>query len=734
MKEVAEITENYIVSEGPVRLEHIRTLGGANYFSGGPVIHMRVNLNNYNEVYTNQIENFYERLSSTLPTLIEHHCSEGVRGGFFFRVREGTLLGHVIEHVAIELQTLAGMDVSYGKTRSSLVQGVYNIVFRFFDEYAGMLAGKAAVNMINSILADKEFDVLDIIEKLIFIREKQLLGPGTQAIVNELDNRKISWLRLDEFNLIQIGTGKYQKRIRATLTPQTSLLAVENTQDRFLTGKMLSNATLPVPETLNTTSVVEIKQNILLHPGKYIIRPRFRKTSFSRAVAVKDIESLEEKISAFRIGNEELMLQPFTAGHIIRLLVIGDSCSAAVKIELPEITGDGKKTISSLINELNSNPKRTPGDKGSLSLVQSDDETTLILKSLGLDYNSVPEAGKKIILKISPNPNNGSESENISDKVHAEYFSIALKAAHITGLDVAAVNFITPDFTLPPSETGAVLTEIFAAPNLRMYIYPSKGEPQNVVPAFVNHVLGENTMFDIPIISVTGSKGKTTCVKLIFFGLRFAGYEAGMSCSDGLFLEGKYTRKPETIYPFYVHLLLSDPYTTAAVLETPVENIMNYGLGYKSADFGIVLNIGENHLNEIDIKRKDDLAYAKSVVAEEVREDGYSVLNAEDEFSSDIQTRVRSKIAWFSSGKENEFSFKIIQTGAPFLTAGDNNTLLYYNNKILTCSFQIPIYPNLKDENGRILDSVLAGILVLLLMNIDKEHIMNSLDSLFKNN
>jgi cyanophycin synthetase len=729
VKEVQHIVSNYDMMSGPLVLEHIRILGGANYFSGGPVVHMRVNLKEFDEVYTNNIDGFYERLASCLPTLIEHHCSEGMRGGFFIRVREGTLLGHVIEHVAIELQTLAGMDVSYGKTRSSIEQGVFNIIFRFFDEYAGTYAGKAAVNLVNHILQGQEFNVLDVIEKLIFIREKQLLGPGTQAIVDELDKRCITWLRLDEYNLIQIGTGKYQKRIRATLTPQTSLLAVENSQDRYLTNRMFRDAALPVPDTLVSDSAEELKQYLHEHPGKYIIRPRHRKTTYSRAVIASDHNGLEEKISFVRLGNEQLMLQPFASGDIIRLLVIGENCCAAAKIELPSVTGDGKQTINELIACLNQDPRRTHGDKGILSFVSLDEETKLLLKILGMTSDSVPHEGENIVLKINPNPNNGSISENITDRLHEEYKTMALKAVRITGLDVAAVNIITTDFMQSPSETDAVLTEIYAAPNFRMYILPAVGKPQQVVPDFVDHVLRENKNFEIPLISVTGSTGKTVCTKMIYNCLRSAGLETGLSNSEGLFLEGRKVKEPETTNPVYVQLLLRDPSTAAAIVETPVENIMQYGLGYKLAHYGVVLNISDKHINEVDIKRQDDLAYAKSVVAEEVRKDGYTILNADDQFVVEMQNRLNSEIAWFSRNPVSGYTQQLIQNKTIILIAEDRN-IRFFINGVLKTSFSVSDNHALYNEEGKIYESVLAGILVLLLLGIDEIHITNSLNTI----
>ncbi len=725
MKEVKEIVEQYQVTDHPLTLEHLRVLGGANYFSGGPVIHMRVNLNEYDEIFTNDISGFYEKLAMTLPTLIEHHCSEGVRGGFFIRVQAGTLLGHVIEHVAIELQALAGMNVSFGKTRSTLKQGVYNIVFRFSDEYAGLFAGKAAVNLINALLSENEFPLMDIIEQLIFIREKHSLGPTTQAIVDEVEKREIPWQRLDEYNLIQIGTGIYQRRIRSTLTPQTSMLAVETSQDRFLTNMILNDAGLPVPQTMLSNSAEEIERFIRLKPGKYFIKPRFRTSSFSQGVIVDQLSDIRSQLDLMVCDNQQFIVQPYLSGEIIRLLVIGNQCCAAARIDLPSIKGDGIKSIKQLISDLNKDPKRSAGDKGILSFITVDSETRLILQSLNLTLDSIPEIDRQIILKNSPNPNNGSFSENITDLIHKDYRSLAVKAVHVSGLDVATVNFKTKGISVSPYNTKAFITDLYSAPNFRMYIKPTAGETEPVVPIFVDHILRENEKFHIPLVSVTGSVGKTTFTKIIHKGLSSMGLKTGMSNSEGLFLSGQKIKDSEIIDPRFVHLLLKDPHTETAVIETPVESIMNFGLGYTLADFGVVLNVTEQHINEIDIRRNDDLAYVKSVVAEEVRKEGYAILNADDELIREMQNRINSAIAWFSKDPDSPFVQNLINSQSTIAIVRNNNIdILYKGTKT---NIKLSNITHLTDDKGALYDSVVAAILLLHLAGYD----MNNVDQLF---
>jgi cyanophycin synthetase len=336
---------NYKLIDGPLLVENMKVFQGANYFSGGPVLLIRLNLGSFDEVFTNQINGFFENLSALIPSLSEHHCSEARKGGFFFRVKEGTLLGHVIEHVALELQTLAGMDAGYGKTRSTLTQGVYNIIFRFLDEEAGLYAGKAAVNLVNSILLNMEFGLNKIIEDLINIREKNLLGPSTQAIVDEAEKRKIPALRLDDYNLVQLGTGKFNKKIRATITSDTNLIAVETADSKYLTTLMLKDAGIPVLETIKTDSAEDVIAFGERINSAIVIKPSEAYQGKNLRIDLTGKDEIEEAFNYAMQFNQEVIAQPYFKGNSYRLLVINFKFVAAAELIPPFITGNGKATI-----------------------------------------------------------------------------------------------------------------------------------------------------------------------------------------------------------------------------------------------------------------------------------------------------------------------------------------------------------------------------------------------------
>ncbi len=705
--------ENYKVKKGPIKLEKIQVYYGANYYSGGPIVLFRINLGAYDEVFTDQIEGFYEKLSSLLPSLYEHYCSVGKIGGFFLRVREGTLPGHVMEHVAIELQTLAGMDVGYGKTRSTLSQGVYNVIFRYFDEEAGIYAGKAALNLVNSILKKEEFDVFQIIKNLIYIREKNLLGPSTQAIVDEAEKRGIPWLRLDEFNLVQLGTGKYNKRVQATLTSDTSYIATEMASDKFQTTLMLKEAGVPVPETIKTNNQNEIIDFRKRSGKAVVVKPVKGALGEYSWVGVNTLEDITEAYNLAREAGEFILAQEFIPGKSYRLLVIDYKFVAAAELELPAITGNGKSTIAGLIEELNSQPGRKWGDKDKLSKVEIDNITKRILLSKNYTLNTVLPEGEKLILKKSGNPKAGGFSRDVTAKVNYMNKFLAERAARTIGLNVAGVDIITKNIGTSILDNGGIILEINAAPDFRMHINPAEGKPRNVAVNLLNMLFPKNSAFKVPVFSVTGTAGKTIAVNLLNYCLEQSGYKTGMTNSDGLFITGKCLLKGDASYPEHVALVLKDKTIDCAVLETSREGIIRKGLGYQFADYGIVLNIFNDHIGSDDIKYIEDLAYAKSVVAEQVYDDGFTILNADNKMVFEMKERIYSQLALFSKNSENKHVCSHTRRGGLAVYIENEKIIIHHKNiKSALLSLQeIPL--TFKNKAEFLYDEILAVVTAL---------------------
>jgi cyanophycin synthetase len=723
MSENTENYGNYQIAEGPLKVQHIEVMHGANYFSAGPIVKLRINLGEYNEVYTNLIPGFPEKLVNILPTLQSHHCSVGKEGGFLLRVNEGTLLGHVIEHVSIELQTLAGMDAGYGKTRSTLEEGVYNIIFRYLDEAAGVYAGKAAVNLVNALLTGKEFAVKPAVDELINIREKNLLGPSTQAIVNEAEKRMIPTLRIDANNLVQLGTGKYHKSIRATITSDTNLIAVETADNKYLTNLMLSDAGIPVPDTLRTDKVDEALSFFTDHGKPVVVKPCDGYLGKNLAV---NLNNQNDIISAFNNAkklDERVLVQPHIAGKSYRLLVIGYKFVAASELTAPFITGNGQNTIAELIDQLNSDPQRQSGDKGKLTTVENDEITQKIISDKGYTPETVLQQNEQLFLKISGNMKLGGSAKDVTDTVHPFNIFLAERAAEVIGLNVAGVDIITNDITSPINENGGVIIEVNAAPDFRMHLNPTIGTPINVASNLLDLLFPINSKSRVPIFSVTGTAGKTMMVSLLNYGLTREGYTTGMTTTDGLYIGGKCLMKGDMTYAEYVNLVLKDPTIDCAILETSREGILRKGLGYKFADFGIVLNMYDDHVGADDIKYVEDLAYAKSVVAEEVYKEGYTILNADSSLVLEMRSRIYSNLILFSKYNDNAEVLAHIQSGkmAVFISEGK---IMLTDKTISTVIAELKNIPLTFREKARFTyDQLLATVASLAAFGIANEKI-----------
>ena len=711
--------KNYTVSEGPVKSEKIKVYHGANYFSGGPIVLFRINLGEYDEVFTNEIDGFFEKLSELLPSLYEHFCSVGREGGFFIRVKEGTLLGHVMEHVAIELQTLAGMDAGYGKTRSTLTQGVYNVIFRYLDEDAGIFTGKAALNLVNSILTGKEFDVFKIIETLIYIREKNLLGPSTQAIVDECEKRQIPWVRLDDYNLVQLGTGKYLKHIQATLTSETSHIAVGLAADKFLTTKMLNETGVPVPETIETDNLEDILKFKNRINSPIVVKPV---TGNLGEYSMVNIQSDDEIAGAFSLVGESgefILAQKYIPGNSYRLLVINDKFVAAVQLEPPYIIGDGKSTIGQLIDKLNTQPGREWGDKGKLTKVEVDDITGRIFKTNKLGLESILPADRKLVLKKSGNPKVGGFSTDVTAKVHFMNKYFAERAAKSIGLNIAGVDIICTDISNPIHQTGGVVIEINAAPDFRMHLKPAAGKSRKVATPMLNMLFPADHPSHIPIFSVTGSAGKTLTTELLNFCFQSAGYSTGLANSKGLFLGGKEIFTGDATFPEFVKTILKDRSIDCAIAETSKEGILREGIGYKYADYGIVLNVNEIDVGTDDIRYIEDLAYAQSVVAEQVYDQGFTILNADDELVLEMRERIYSQLALISGIANNQEVLAHTRRGGLAIYIENENFIIHHFNKkkVLMPLSEIP--PLLKKQSNPGFHELLATIATLHAHNFE---------------
>ena len=635
---------SYPVAEGPLKATRIKVLTGANYFSAGAVVLLRLDLGPFDEVFTNEIPGFYDRLEMTLPSLVEHHCSIGQRGGFLQRVANGTLLGHVTEHVAIELQTLAGMDVAYGKTRATATEGIYNVVFRFFDEQAGIFAAKAAVNLVNALLANAIFSVQEAIATLVSIREERMLGPSTEAIVEAAGKRDIPALRLDEYNLVQLGTGRYHKRIRATITSDTNLIGVETAASKDLAIRVLRDAGVDVPRSFRTSSADEALafQRELAAP--IVVKPNEGSLGRGVAVDLSSADAIAAAVQSAREYGDELLIQAHVPGETYRLLVIDYRFVAAALLSPPEVIGDGVKTVRELIAELNAQPERGEGDKSVLTRLAPEEVAEWIRRGLGLTLDTVPGCGASVPLQISKSLRLGAASRDVTDQVHPINRMLAERASRAMGLNVAGIDVVAPSLGEPLSVNGGAVIGVSAAPDFRPHLRPLEGAARDVATPLLNMLFPLGARSRVPLFAVTGTTGKKLTVRLLSHCLTEAGYTVGCTSSGGLYVSGALRIEGERTGFECMAMALKDPTIDCAVFEVGVESILEDGLGYTMADAGIVLNVLDEGKTFDETRLLEDVGYAKSVVAEQVFDEGYAILNADDDLVFEMIERAYGRL------------------------------------------------------------------------------------------
>ena len=630
-----------------------KILRGANIYSYRPVIVMTIDLGEYDEVPTSNLEGFVDKLIEMIPSLENHRCSEGVKGGLITRMREGTLLGHVIEHIALELQYIAYMDVGFGKTVDADEPGKFNVIFSYWVEKAGIYAGVEAVEIVNSLLIGKAYDFETTINDLKDIRDDHYLGPSTASIVREAELRGITVLRLDDYNLVQLGEGKYQQRIQAAITSNTSLIGVETAGNKRLTKMMLEDAGIPVPK-----GTVVRKQESAIEDAQWlgypvVVKPHDGHHGKGVTTNLSNEGELIEAFARAKEVSDKVIIEQHLTGSDYRMLVVGGKFVAAAKRMPAEVLGDGQHTIAELIDIENRNPDRGYGHENVMTRLKVSSVTEHLLAKSDYTMETVLKDKETFHLELTANLSTGGSAEDVTDRVQKANRFMAERIAKIIGLDIAGIDVMAPTLSQPIAKVGGAVIEVNAAPGLRMHLAPAKGKARNVARHIINMLFPKGAPHDIPIVAVTGTNGKTTTVRMIANMLKSVGYQVGMTTTDGIYLRDRLIASGDMSGPYSAKVVLRDPMVDCAVLETARGGILREGLGYKMADVGVVLNVQPDHLGLKGIHTVEDLAKVKAVVAEMVRQGGVTVLNADDEQCADMAQYCREKIVYFSLRPSN---------------------------------------------------------------------------------
>lgn len=635
-----------------MRLLDFRALEGPNIFCLRPVLVARLDLGSYAGVDTGQLSGFREKLMATLPGLKDHHCSRGYKGGFQERLLEGTYLGHVVEHVALELLWLAGEEVSYGKTQDTKIPKVVEIILEYGCRKAAETALFLAVDMVLTLLQGKDYNVQATLKELKEVLDKYRLGPSTEAIVAACRRRGIPVRPLGEGSLLQLGYGCRSRRIWATITENTSSLAVDIAKDKALTKKLLKDFGLPVPQGMVVKGPEEAvaKAHELGFP--VVVKPLYGNQGKGVFTNLKkDSEVRRAYREAATYG--PVLVEEHLPGRQYRLLVVKGKFIAASERLPAQVLGDGQHSVWELIELANLDPARGEGHDRPLTRLPLDKLTLFTLRRQGWSLKDIPPNGTIIFLRESANLSTGGTAIDVTERVHPYNAELAIEAARIIGLDVAGVDIICPDIARPLTTEGGGIVEVNAAPGIRMHHFPTVGQPRDAAAAIVESLFPPGDDGRIPIVSITGTNGKTTTARLIAYILGLAGLTVGLTTTDGIYIGGRLVEKGDAAGPASARRVLADRRVEVAVLETARGGILRAGLAYDRADVGIVLNISEDHLGQYGVETLEDLAYVKSLVVETVKENGWSVLNADDPLTVRMRDQARGKLIFFSLNSHN---------------------------------------------------------------------------------
>lgn len=614
-----------------MRILNIRTIPGPGVYHLKPTLMMKIDLGEYTDKASTEVPHFTENLLFLFPELNEHFCSPGYKGGFVERLKRGTYPAHIIEHIALALSELCGIGVDFGKSVYHGPHGIYNVIVRYKSKEAMKEVLRSSVEILQKLYCAEVPDIQSMVEEIKSIVLDEKFGPSTEAIIDAAKKRNIPWSRVDQYSFIQLGYGKHRKFIQATTTSDTGDISVSIAQDKNVTKNFLVRAEIKVPRGVVVRSEEEALEAFKSFNSMVVVKPE--DGNHGRGVSLK-LKTNEEVINAFRFArahSEDVILEEFFRGNDYRVIVVNGKLVAAAHRVPAHVTGDGVLSVRKLIDKENQNPMRGIGHEKPLTKIFIDAEGEFFLNKSGISLDYVPEKDRIVYLRETANLSTGGVANDVTDTVHPEIRFMCERAARIVGLDVCGIDLILEDIALPPHGQEGGVIEVNAGPGIRMHHYPASGKSRDVGGAIVDSLFPEGSDGRIPIVSITGTNGKTTVTRLVSHILQQTQKIVGTTTTDGIFIGKSQIAFGDTTGPVSAKAILNDPMVEVAVLETARGGIIRRGLGYDWSDVGVITNIQADHIGQDNMESLDDILWVKSLVAECVKPGGTLILNADSE-------------------------------------------------------------------------------------------------------
>lgn len=716
-----------------MKILKLNVFQGVNIFSYKPVVWIKLDLEGDYDTPSVQIERFNENLLSAFPGLREHKCSLGVKGGFVKRLQEGTYLAHIFEHALIELQNACGDQVAYGKARATGEKNVYDVIAAYQNEAVVRRCAAIVEKSLNCFLRGQSARLEGEIEEIKRMKSAASLGPSAQAVYDAAVKRNIPARRFEYEDLLLLGQGKYSHKVWSTVTDQTNLLAADLVGNKFLTTRLLENHGVPVPKNRIAEREEEVVALAGELSGAVVVKPLGG--SHGRGVTIGAAGERELR-RAFRFAaqyDSKVLVEEFVAGRQYRLCLINHKLVAAAERIPAYVIGDGNHTVRELVDLANQNPLRGEAHDKPLTKIKIDDAAAAVLSKQGLTPDRVPEVKRVVQINETANISTGGTAVDVTAIVHPDNVRLAEYVSQIVGLDIVGLDIISDNIAKPLRENHGAIIEVNAAPGIRMHHHPSAGQARDVGGEIMDYLFPNHSDGRIPVVAVTGTNGKTTSVRMIGSIFRQAGYNVGMTTTEGIFINEQRLLKGDCSGPLSAQTILANPRIDMAVLETARGGIVRAGLGFDACDVGLVTNISEDHLGQDEIETMEDLAYVKSLVLEVVRPSGAAVINADDPFAPMFSARARADIVYFSAEENNVMVKRHLSVGGRAVFLKDEHIYLAHGSESrrLLHVHDLPVcFKGMAKHN---VENALAAAGAAFAYGIEPEHIQKGLENFAHN-